>query len=153
MKTGEIVTCRVEGFPGSGVNASGPDGETVFINVGDVSWLRFRHVESVLAIGQKIPVLITREPIPNHKMYLGSIKDAGLKDDPWREDRIYKIGARLRAKVYHLDDGFLVAILPTRAEVAVSIPRKHFFKVGDLIQVKLTSVCPVKRQILGELIL
>ncbi|MCM8796780.1 MAG: 30S ribosomal protein S1 [Candidatus Omnitrophica bacterium] len=154
VKIGDIRTGTVKAITdfGAFIDLGGVDG---LLHITDMSWSKISHPSEVVAIGDKIEVMILNFDKEQGKVSLG------LKQrlpDPWQEiDKKFKAGDKIKGKVVNivpygvfveLDKGIegLIHVSEISWTKRVSNPNE-MFAVGDIVETQILNVDKDNRRI------
>ncbi|MDD5236889.1 MAG: S1 RNA-binding domain-containing protein, partial [Candidatus Omnitrophica bacterium] len=147
LKIGEIYTGAVKGIAdfGAFIDLGGVDG---LLHITDMSWSKISHPSEIVAIGDKIEVMILNIDKEASKVSLG------LKQrfpDPWADiENKYPIGTKVKGKIVNilpygvfveLEKGIegLVHISEVSWAKRVSSPQE-IFAIGDMVEVQVLNI-------------
>lgn len=148
---GDIVPCTISETGQWGAYALFDDRIKVFINFGELSWLRIRETSEVVSVGDVVDVAIMREPKDNHPIFLGSIKRAAPERNPYM-DRIMKVGTILDANVALIGKDVIYLELPNRIMVGFPLTDTTNFAIGESKKIRLTKVLPDACIVEGDIV-
>ncbi|MFH1577584.1 MAG: 30S ribosomal protein S1 [Candidatus Omnitrophota bacterium] len=154
VKTGEVSSGTVKAITdfGAFIDLGGVDG---LLHITDMSWSRVSHPSEVVAVGDKLEVMVLNIDKEANKIALG------LKQrfpDPWAEiaDK-YPIGSRIKGKVVNILPYGIFVEIEKGIEGLVHISEISWakrvdnlsstFAIGDAIEVQVLSVEPQNRKI------
>jgi len=154
LKVGEIRSGVVKGITdfGAFIDLGGVDG---LLHITDMSWSKISHPSEVLAVGDKIDVVILGVDKDNRKVSLG------LKQrfpDPWTDiENKFTVGSRVKGKVVNILPYGIFVELEKGIEGLVHISEiswskritnpQEIFAIGDMIEVQVLSVDKDNRRI------
>jgi small subunit ribosomal protein S1 len=135
---------------GAFVDLGGVDG---LLHISQLSWKRVKHPSEVLAVGQKVKVLIRKIDPESGKISL-AFRD--LTENPWQHAAIrYPVTSRVRGTVTRIMDFGAFVELEAGIEGLVHISEiahnrvfriRDFLKEGDEIEVKVLAVDPEQQR-------
>ncbi len=147
LKKGQKRRGSVKGITdfGAFIDLGGVDG---LLHITDMSWSRINHPSEIVAIGQKLEVLILDFDKDNSKVSLG-LKQ--ITSNPWDESVVkFPPGARIKGKIVNIMPyGAFVEIdkgiegLLHSSEITWQkkmVNPQEMFKLGDLIEVQVINV-------------
>lgn len=154
LEIGKISTGTVKAITdfGAFIDLGGIDG---LLHITDMSWSKISHPSEIVALGDKIEVVVLNVDKEQGKVSLG------LKQrlpDPWSEiENKYPIGAKIKGKIVNilnygvfveLEKGIegLVHISEISWAKRISNPQETF-AIGDMVEVKVMSVDKESRRI------
>lgn len=154
LKIGEVRTGMVKSITdfGAFVDLGGVDG---LLHITDMSWSKISHPSEVVAVGDKIEVMILNLDRKENKVSLG------LKQrlpDPWSEIASkYVLGAKVKGKVVNilpygvfveLEKGIEGLIHVSEISWAKRVTNlQSIFAVGDMLEVQVLSIDKDARRI------
>ena len=154
LKIGEIRAGIVKSITdfGAFIDLGGVDG---LLHITDMSWAKISHPSEVVAVGDKIDVMILNLDRKENKVSLG------LKQrlpDPWTEiEHKYSIGAKVKGKVVNilpygvfveLEKGIEGLIHVSEISWAKRVTNlQNIFAVGDMLEVQVLSIDKDARRI------
>ena len=142
MKSGVVKS--ITDF-GAFIDLGGADG---LLHITDMSWFRISHPSEIVAIGDKIDVVILKFDKDAQKIYLGLKQKA---PDPWIEiESKYPAGSKIKGKVVNIMPyGVFVELekgiegLVHSSEISwqkrIINPQEHF-AIGDIVEVKVFNI-------------
>jgi len=147
LKAKEIRSGVVKGITdfGAFIDLGGVDG---LLHITDMSWFRISHPSEIVAIGDKIDVVILNFDKQNEKVYLGLKQKT---PDPWTEiENKYPPGSKIKGKVVNiLPYGAFVELekgiegLVHSSEISwqkrIFNPQEHF-AIGDIVEVQVLNI-------------
>ncbi len=153
LKIGDIRAGQVKAITdfGAFVDLGGIDG---LLHITDMSWSRITHPSEVVAIGDKIEVMILNLDKEANRVSLG-LKQC--TPDPWEEiEEKFPVGSKLKGKVVNILNYGLFIELEKGIEGLIHISEiswskrvsdlKDSFAIGDMIEAKVLSIeKPTKR--------
>ena len=134
LHVNDRITCRITQTGEWGAYGLTPNNETVFINFGQLSWERIRNTADVVVPGDKVEVAIMREPLPDHRVFLASIKRTQSRPEIPAE------GSTHDATVYRIGNDVVFAKLESGSIVGIHSTVPTRFAVGDRLRVLVVSV-------------
>jgi len=147
LKKGQKRRGNVKGITdfGAFIDLGGVDG---LLHITDMSWSRINHPSEVVAVGQKLEVLILDFDKDNSKVSLG-LKQ--ITSNPWDESVVkFPPGARIKGKIVNIMPyGVFVEIdkgiegLLHSSEITWQkkmVNPQEMFKLGDIIEVQVINV-------------
>lgn len=147
LEKGQVLEGTVKNITSYGVfiDLGGVDG---LIHITDLSWGRINHPEELVALDQKINVVILDFDDDKKRIALG-LKQ--LQDHPWNKlDESIKVGDKVKGKVVVVADyGAFVEVQPGVeglihvSEISWSNhlkPAQEFFKVGDEVEAQVLTL-------------
>ena len=147
LEKGQVLEGTVKNITSYGVfiDLGGVDG---LIHITDLSWGRINHPEELVALDQKINVVILDFDDDKKRIALG-LKQ--LQDHPWNKlDESIKVGDKVKGKVVVVADyGAFVEVQPGVeglihvSEISWSNhlkPAQEFFKVGDEVVAQVLTL-------------
>jgi small subunit ribosomal protein S1 len=154
LEPGRIVTGSVKAITdfGAFIDLGGIDG---LLHITDMSWSKITHPSEVVALGDKIDVVVLNFDREQSKVSLG------LKQrlpDPWLEiEKKYPISAKVKGKVVNITNYGIFVELEKGIEGLVHISEiswakrvsnlQDIFAVGDTIEVQILSISKETRRI------
>jgi len=147
LKAGEIRQGVVKGITdfGAFIDLGGADG---LLHITDMSWFRISHPSEIVAIGDKIDVVILKFDKDAQKIYLGLKQKT---PDPWIEiENKYPAGSKIKGKLVNIVSyGVFVELekgiegLVHSSEISwqkrMINPQEHF-AIGDIVEVKILNI-------------
>ncbi len=154
LKIGEIRCGFVKGIAdfGAFIDLGGVDG---LLHITDMSWSRISHPSEILAIGDKIEVMVLTIDKDTTKVSLG-LKQRS--PDPWQDiETKFPIGSRLKGKIVNilnygvfveLEKGIegLIHISEISWQKRINDP-KELFAIGDIVEVSIFNIDKDSRRI------
>jgi small subunit ribosomal protein S1 len=154
LKAGELYTGTVKAITdfGAFVDLGGIDG---LLHITDMSWSKISHPSEVVALGDKIEVVVLSMDKESNKVSLG------LKQrfpDPWQDiEKKYIVGSKLKGKVVNilpygvfveLDKGIegLIHVSEISWTKRIINP-SEMFAVGDMLETQVLSADKESRRI------
>ncbi len=154
LKIGQIVTGTVKAITdfGAFIDLGGVDG---LLHITDMSWSRVSHPSEIVAVGDKLEVMVLNIDKTTNKIALG------LKQrfsDPW-QDIINKFppGSRIKGKVVNILPYGIFVEIEKGIEGLVHISEiswakrvdslSSIFAIGDVVEAQVLSVDPQNRKI------
>ncbi len=154
LKNGEVYTGTVKAITdfGAFIDLGGVDG---LLHITDMSWSKISHPSEVVALGDKIEVMVLNMDKESGKVSLG------LKQrmpDPWQDiDKRYSVGSKLKGKIVNilpygvfveLEKGIegLIHVSEISWTKRVTNP-KEMFAIGDMVETQVLSVDKESRRI------
>jgi len=147
LKKGQKRRGTVKGITdfGAFIDLGGVDG---LLHITDMSWSRINHPSEIVAVGQKLEVLILDFDKDNSKVSLG-LKQ--ITSNPWDESVVkFPSGARIKGKIVNIMPyGVFVEIdkgiegLLHSSEITWQkkmVNPQEMFKLGDIIEVQVINV-------------
>jgi small subunit ribosomal protein S1 len=147
LKKGQKRRGSVKGITdfGAFIDLGGVDG---LLHITDISWSRINHPSEIVAVGQKLEVLILDFDKDNSKVSLG-LKQ--ITSNPWDESVVkFPPGARIKGKIVNIMPyGVFVEIdkgiegLLHSSEISWQkkmVNPQEMFKLGDVIEVQVINV-------------
>ncbi|MFH1655595.1 MAG: 30S ribosomal protein S1 [Candidatus Omnitrophota bacterium] len=147
LKVGEVKTGAVKGITDFGVfiDLGGIDG---LLHITDMSWSRISHPSEIVAIGDKIDVVILSFDKESSKISLG------LKQrtpDPWGDiENKFPVGSKVKGKVVNIVPYGAFVELEKGIEGLVhyseiswqkrSVNPQDLFAIGDMVEVQVLNV-------------
>ena len=154
LKAGQIVTGTVKAITdfGAFIDLGGADG---LLHITDMSWSRVSHPSEIVAVGDKLEVMVLNIDKEANKIALG------LKQrfpDPWQDiTSKYPPGLRAKGKVVNILPYGIFVEIEKGIEGLVHISEiswakrvdnlSSIFAIGDVIEVQVLSVDPQNRKI------
>ncbi|MBI4972845.1 MAG: 30S ribosomal protein S1 [Candidatus Omnitrophica bacterium] len=154
LKTGEICSGTVKAITdfGAFVDLGGVDG---LLHITDMSWSKISHPSEIVALGDKIDVVILNLDKENNKVSLG------LKQrlpDPWQEiGTKYNVGSTVKGKVVNIVPYGVFIELEKGIEGLIHISEMSWtkritnpgemFAIGDILETQVLSVDKDSRRI------
>lgn len=154
LKIGNVVAGTVKAITdfGAFVDLGGVDG---LLHITDMSWSKISHPSEVVAIGDKIEVLILNMDKEAGKVSLG------LKQrlpDPWQDiETKYSVGSKLKGKVVNIVPYGIFVELEKGIEGLIHISEMSWakrinnpaemFAIGDIVEAQLLNVDKEGRKI------
>lgn len=138
-RAGDIVDVRVTETHPYGMYGLTDLGESVFVNLAELSWARLRHASDVVSIGDVVSVNLQQSPNDRRPYFLGSLKR--LSSDPWASAGIRE-GEAYEGTVVKVGCDFLLVRLSPHIDVAVPFQRRLMVgaEVGTAVRVVVDSV-------------
>lgn len=147
LEKGQRRTGLVKGITdfGAFIDLGGVDG---LLHITDMSWSRITHPSEIVAVGNKIEVLILDFDRENSKVSLG-LKQ--IIANPWTEiDQKYPVGSKVKGKIVNIMPyGVFIEIekgiegLLHASEISWQkkmINPQEMFAIGDIVEVQIISV-------------
>ncbi|MCM8784290.1 MAG: 30S ribosomal protein S1 [Candidatus Omnitrophica bacterium] len=147
MKEGDIRTGTVKNITdyGAFIDLGGVDG---LLHITDMTWGRISHPSEMLALGDKIDVVVLNVDRENAKVSLGLKQKT---ENPWKEvEKKFTVGSRVKGKVVNivpygafveLDKGIEGLIHISEFSWTKKVHDPHeFVAIGDAIEVVVLSV-------------
>jgi small subunit ribosomal protein S1 len=154
IDVGQVVEGEVKNITdfGAFVDIGGMDG---LLHITDITWGRIKHPSEVLAIGDKIKVVVLDFDKENERVSLGMKQ---LAKHPWADiEERYKIGQHVKGKIRNITDyGAFVELEPGIeglihiSEMSWTRRVKHPSKlmaVGDTVEAVILSIDPKAERI------
>lgn len=154
LKIGEVMSGVVKGITdfGAFIDLGGVDG---LLHITDMSWSKIAHPSEVVAVGDKIEVMILNLDRKEGKVSLG-LKQKQV--DPWSQvETKYAIGSRVKGKVVNILAYGVFVELEKGIEGLIHISEiswakrvanlQGIFAVGDVIEVQILSLDREARRI------
>ena len=154
LKIGEVMSGVVKGITdfGAFIDLGGVDG---LLHITDMSWSKIAHPSEVVAVGDKIEVMILNLDRKEGKVSLG-LKQK--QSDPWSQvETKYAIGSRVKGKVVNILAYGVFVELEKGIEGLIHISEiswakrvanlQGIFAVGDVIEVQILSLDREARRI------
>ena len=154
LKIGNVVTGTVKAITdfGAFIDLGGVDG---LLHITDMSWSRVSHPSEIVAVGDKLEVLVLNIDKEANKIALG------LKQrfpDPWQDiTSKYPFGSRIKGKVANILPYGIFVEIEKGIEGLVHISEISWakrvdnlsstFAIGDVIEVQVLSADPQNRKI------
>ena len=154
LKIGNVVTGTVKAITdfGAFIDLGGVDG---LLHITDMSWSRVSHPSEIVAVGDKLEVLVLNIDKEANKIALG------LKQrfpDPWQDiTSKYPLGSRIKGKVSNILPYGIFVEIEKGIEGLVHISEISWakrvdnlsstFAMGDAIEVQVLSADPQNRKI------
>ncbi len=147
LKKGEkrIGTVKSVTDFGAFIDLGGVDG---LLHITDMSWSRINHPSEIVAVGDKIEVLILDYDRENSKVSLG-LKQ--IQHNPWEDiEERYPVGSKIKGKVVNIMPyGVFIEIekgiegLLHSSEITwqkKTINPQEMFAIGDIIEVQIINI-------------
>jgi len=146
LKEGEIRTGVVKNITdyGAFIDLGGIDG---LLHITDMTWGRISHPSEMLALGDKIEVMILSVDKENGKVSLGLKQKT---ENPWKDiEKKYPVGARVKGKVVNIVPYGAFVELEKGVEGLIHISEFSWTKIhdphevvaiGDVVEVIVVSV-------------
>ncbi len=154
LKIGEVMSGVVKGITdfGAFIDLGGVDG---LLHITDMSWSKIAHPSEVVAVGDKIEVMILNLDRKEGKVSLGLKQKQA---DPWSQvETKYAIGSRVKGKVVNILAYGVFVELEKGIEGLIHISEiswakrvanlQGIFAVGDVIEVQILSLDREARRI------
>ena len=154
LKIGNVVTGTVKAITdfGAFIDLGGVDG---LLHITDMSWSRVSHPSEIVAVGDKLEVMVLNIDKEANKIALG------LKQrfpDPWQDiTSKYPFGSRIKGKVANILPYGIFVEIEKGIEGLVHISEISWakrvdnlsstFAIGDVIEVQVLSADPQNRKI------
>ncbi|MCM8795168.1 MAG: 30S ribosomal protein S1 [Candidatus Omnitrophica bacterium] len=154
LKPGEVYSGTVKAITdfGAFVDLGGVDG---LLHITDMSWSKISHPSEIVAIGDKIEVIIINVDKETGKVSLG------LKQrfpDPWADiDTKYPVGAKIKGKVVNIVPYGVFVELEKGIEGLIHVSEiswtkrvtkpSDMFAIGDMLEAQVLSVDKETRRI------
>ncbi len=154
IKIGQISTGTVKAITdfGAFIDLGGVDG---LLHITDMSWSRVSHPSEVVAVGDKLELMVLNIDKDSNKIALG------LKQrfaDPWQDlTNKYPVGCKVKGKVVNMLPYGIFVEIEKGVEGLVHISEISWakrveslsatFAMGDIIEVQVLSVDPQNRKI------
>ncbi|MCM8762933.1 MAG: 30S ribosomal protein S1 [Candidatus Omnitrophica bacterium] len=154
LKIGEVYTGTVKGIAdfGAFIDLGGIDG---LLHITDMSWSKISHPSEIVAIGDKIDVMVLNIDKEAGKISLG------LKQrfpDPWLEiETKYPIGTKTKGKIVNILPYGVFVELEKGVEGLVHISEiswakritnpQEIFAIGDMVEVQVLNIDKEARRI------
>lgn len=154
LKIGEIYTGTVKGIAdfGAFIDLGGIDG---LLHITDMSWSKISHPSEMVALGDKIEVMVLNMDKEASKISLG------LKQrfpDPWSEvEARYPVGTKAKGKIVNILPYGVFVELEKGIEGLVHISEmswakrinnpQEIFAIGDIVEVQILSIDKEARRI------
>jgi len=154
LKVGEIATGTVKAITdfGAFIDLGGVDG---LLHITDMSWSRVNHPSEIVAVGNKLDVVVLNIDKDANKIALG------LKQrfpDPWQDiANKYPAGSRIKGKVVNIMPYGIFIEIEKGVEGLVHVSEISWakrvdnlsstFAIGDVIEAQVISVDPQNRKI------
>jgi small subunit ribosomal protein S1 len=147
LEVGQVRTGTVKGITdfGAFVDLGGIDG---LLHITDMSWSRISHPSEIVAIGDKIDVVILSFDKQTSKISLGLKQRT---QDPWHDvEKKFPLGSRVKGKVVNiLPYGIFIELekgiegLVHYTEISWqkrSINPQELFAIGDIVEVQVVNI-------------
>jgi len=154
LETGKVVPGTVKAITdyGAFIDLGGIDG---LLHITDMSWSKINHPSELLAVGDKIEVMILDIDKEHNKISLG-LKQRSL--DPWQDiENKYPVGAKIKGKIVNILHYGILVELEKGVEGLVHISEiswtkrvenfKELFAIGDSIEVQVLNIDKEGRRI------
>ncbi|MGE4357325.1 MAG: 30S ribosomal protein S1 [Candidatus Omnitrophota bacterium] len=154
LKEGEIRTGTVKNITdyGAFIDLGGVDG---LLHITDMTWGRISHPSEMLALGDKVDVVILNVDKENAKVSLGLKQKT---ENPWKEvGNKFKVGSRVKGKVVNivpygafveLEKGIEGLIHISEFSWTKKVHDPHeFVAIGDVVEVLILNVDAENRKI------
>jgi small subunit ribosomal protein S1 len=154
LKTGQVVTGVVKAITdfGAFIDLGGVDG---LLHITDMSWSRISHPSEVVAVGDKLELMVLNMDKEANKIALG-LKQRS--PDPWQDIAgKYPPSSRIKGKVVNILPYGIFVEIEKGIEGLVHISEISWakrvdnlsstFAIGDVIEVQVLSVDPQNRKI------
>ena len=154
LKIGGVYTGTVKAITdfGAFVDMGGVDG---LLHITDMSWSKISHPSEVVAIGDKIEVMILNLDKDSGKISLGLKQRLS---DPWQEvENKYKVGDKVKGKVVNILPYGIFVELDKGIEGLVHVSEiswtkrvsnlGEMFAVGDMVETQIISIDKDSRRI------
>ncbi|MCM8800561.1 MAG: 30S ribosomal protein S1 [Candidatus Omnitrophica bacterium] len=154
LKIGQTVTGTVKAITdfGAFIDLGGVDG---LLHIADMSWSKISHPSEIVALGDKIEVMILSIDRQQEKISLG------LKQklpDPWQDvEKKYAVGSKAKAKVVNITNYGIFVELEKGVEGLIhtseiswtkrNIKPSEMFAIGDILEVQVLSIDKENRRI------
>ena len=154
LKIGEVYTGTVKNITdfGAFIDLGGVDG---LLHITDMSWSRISHPSEIVAVGDKVEVMILSVDKDSKKVSLG-LKQR--KEDPWRdiEDK-FPINARVKGKIVNILPYGVFVELDAGIEGLIHVSEvswqrrninpQEMFTIGENIEVQIINIDRESRRI------
>ena len=147
LEVGQLKPGIVKGITdfGAFIDLGGVDG---LLHITDMSWFRISHPSEIVAMGDKVDVVILRFDKEAQKVYLGLKQKT---PDPWMEiEGKYAIDSKIKGKVVNIVPyGIFIELekgiegLVHSSEISWQkrmINPQELFAIGDMVEVKVLSI-------------
>ncbi|MDP3142505.1 MAG: 30S ribosomal protein S1 [Candidatus Omnitrophota bacterium] len=154
LKSGQRMQGTVKNITdfGAFIDLGGIDG---LLHITDMSWSRISHPSEIVAIGDKIEVLILDFDKKNSKISLG-LKQIGA--DPWSEvENKFPVGNRIKGKVVNIMPYGIFVELDKGIEGLVHsselswqkkmVNPQEMFAIGDMVEVQVLNIDKASKRI------
>ncbi len=154
LEQGKVVTGTVKAITdfGAFIDLGGMDG---LLHITDMSWSKIAHPSEVLALGDKIEVMVLNVDKQQNKVSLG------LKQrfpDPWQDiEKKYPVGSKTKGKVVNILNYGIFVELEKGIEGLVHISEiswakritnpQEIFAIGDTVEVQVLNIEKESRKI------
>ena len=154
FEVGKVVSGTVKAITdyGAFIDLGGIDG---LLHITDMSWSKINHPSEILALGDKIEVMILSIDKEQNKIALG------LKQrfpDPWQDiESKYPVGSRVKGKIVNILNYGIFVELEKGVEGLVHISEiswtkrldnlKEAFAIGDSVEVQVVGIDKESRRI------
>ncbi|QAT17222.1 30S ribosomal protein S1 [Candidatus Velamenicoccus archaeovorus] len=153
-KSGDVVNGLVKNITdfGAFIDLGGVDG---LLHITDMSWSRISHPSEMLAVGDRIEVVILNMNKETSKVSLGLKQRMA---DPWTDvDKKFPVGTRLKGKVVNIVPYGVFVELEKGIEGLIhvseiswqkrNINTQEMFAVGDTVEVQVLTIDKDSRRI------
>jgi len=154
LQVGQICPGVVKGITdfGAFIDLGGVDG---LLHIMDMSWSRISHPSEIVALGDKVEVMILNIDKESSKVSLG-LKQC--KPDPWQDiEAKFPVGCRIKGKVVNILNYGVFIELEKGIEGLIHISEiswqkriqdiKDIFAIGDMVEVQVLSIDKSSRRI------
>ena len=154
LKVGEVYPGAVKNITdfGAFIDLGGVDG---LLHITDMSWSRISHPSEIVAVGDKIDVMVLSVDEASKKVSLGLKQRTA---DPWGDlEERFPVGSKVKGKIVNilpygafveLDKGIegLVHISEISWQRRIIVPQE-MFSIGETLQVQILSIDRGSRRI------
>lgn len=154
LKIGEVYTGTVKNITdfGAFIDLGGVDG---LLHITDMSWSRISHPSEIVAVGDKIEVMVLTIDKDSKKVSLG-LKQR--KSDPWQDiENRFPIGSRVKGKIVNILPYGVFVELDKGIEGLIHISEiswqkrnintQEMFTIGETIEVQILNIDRENRRI------
>ncbi|MDP8259752.1 MAG: 30S ribosomal protein S1 [Candidatus Gygaella obscura] len=154
VKLGEVKSGLVKAITdfGAFIDLGGIDG---LLHITDMSWSKINHPSEIVAIGDKIEVMVLNVDPKGQKISLGLKQQ---QPDPWKDiENKYKIGSNIKGKVVNIVNYGVFVELEKGIEGLVHVSEiswlrkvnhpQEMFAVGDAVEAQILNIEKDNRRI------
>lgn len=154
LEVGKVITGTVKAITdfGAFIDLGGIDG---LLHITDMSWSKISHPSEVLALGDKLDVMVLNVDKQQTKVSLG------LKQrfpDPWQDiEKKYPVGSKVKGKIVNILNYGVFVELEKGIEGLVHISEiswakrisnlQEIFAIGDMVEIQVLNIDKDSRRI------